>query len=146
MFPTIKNGDILFVSRIFFPIKLPFIKETVQIGKPNLQKNEILVFENNKNEILVKRLQGTPFDFYIFDNDKFLVSPDEIPSPKNSKEEKNWKGSIDGNLEFLPIFEKGRIPEGYYLLLGDNRDYSTDSRSFGLVPFSYLRGKVLWIF
>ena len=36
------------------------------------------------------------------------------------------------------------IPEGYYYLLGDNRNKSNDSRSFGLIPRSSIKGRI-WI-
>ena len=36
------------------------------------------------------------------------------------------------------------IPEGYYYLLGYNRNKSNDSRSFGLIPRSSIKGRI-WI-
>jgi len=146
MFPTIKNGDVLFVSRINFPAKIPFWTTPIQIGSLSLNKNEIVIFENEKNETLVKRLAGLPFDFYKIQNGKVSTSPNEFPDEKNSNSETGISVSITHDSEFLPLLENGRIPENYYLLIGDNREYSTDSRSFGLVPQSYLRGKVLWRF
>jgi signal peptidase I len=50
------------------------------------------------------------------------------------------------NSPFLEMQKSGRIPDNYYLLLGDNREYSTDSRSFGLVPLEKMRGKVFYTF
>lgn len=36
------------------------------------------------------------------------------------------------------------VPEGHYYVLGDNRPRSCDSREFGLVPASELKGRVRW--
>ena len=38
----------------------------------------------------------------------------------------------------------GKIPENKYLVLGDNRKNSTDSRTFGLVDKSEIEGKVIF--
>ncbi|HNK58962.1 MAG TPA: signal peptidase I, partial [Leptospiraceae bacterium] len=46
---------------------------------------------------------------------------------------------------FFPMQKEGRIPPDYYLLLGDNREHSFDSRNIGLIPLSRIRGKVFYI-
>ena len=42
--------------------------------------------------------------------------------------------------------EPTEIPEGYFFMMGDNRDNSSDSRAFGLVPAENLEGKARLIF
>jgi len=37
------------------------------------------------------------------------------------------------------------VPAGTYLLLGDNRDNSHDSRFWGCVPDDHIRGKAVFI-
>jgi signal peptidase I len=42
------------------------------------------------------------------------------------------------NVEHLPPLV---IPEGYCFVMGDNRNHSADSRFFGFLPLSYIRGR-----
>ena len=44
--------------------------------------------------------------------------------------------------ELLELIKDGKIPEGYYLVLGDNRKNSNDSEEFGLVYYKQLAGVV----
>lgn len=40
---------------------------------------------------------------------------------------------------------KGVIPEGFYVMMGDNRSYSEDSRKWGMVPKEFIEGRAYWI-
>ena len=40
--------------------------------------------------------------------------------------------------------EYSHIPDGYYLVLGDNKEYSRDSRHIGLISISQIEGKVIF--
>jgi len=47
--------------------------------------------------------------------------------------------------ENLVSAEKNVIPEGFYLMMGDNRNLSKDSRFWGLVPRSYIEGRAFFV-
>ncbi len=38
-----------------------------------------------------------------------------------------------------------RIPEGFYFLMGDNRNRSSDSRDWGMVPREFIEGRAYWV-
>lgn len=42
-------------------------------------------------------------------------------------------------------FDEFVVPEGNYFVMGDNRDHSSDSRDWGLVPFENIKGKAMFV-
>lgn len=116
---TLKDGEKLWVNN------LPF-KE--------YKLNDIVV-ANESGVRVVKRIVGLPNDRLIFVGDTLY---------------RNGKAVEEGYVTDKG-YEKGllkaeiTVPEGEYLLLGDNRDVSNDSRYFGTVTKSQLQGKVIGI-
>ncbi len=137
-------------------------------------RGDIVVFEYplDRNILYVKRLIGVPGDeIEVRDNIVYLngqeVQRSEIKDPKdqmelfdaskyNRNDLKFYKNKI-GEKEFvtaenIALFRhnntqgKIKVPEGHYFVLGDNRDYSADSRIWGFVPQDHIRGRamVVW--
>lgn len=54
---------------------------------------------------------------------------------------------IDQNNDYTMNFEPAKIPEDHLFVMGDNRDFSNDSRFWGLVPFENISGRaeVIWL-
>jgi signal peptidase I len=50
--------------------------------------------------------------------------------------------SFDVRERYGPV----RVPEGHYFVMGDNRDNSQDSRYWGFLPRSYIKGQALMIY
>ena len=79
---------------------------------------------------VVKRIVGLPGEEVCLEDGKLLINGREVPEPHAQ-----GRGAA-GKHEWWPR-------EGEYVALGDNRDASTDSRKFGTVPLSAIRGKVV---
>lgn len=116
--------------------------------KPNLKNGQLLLVEKitkkyNRFDIVVIRING---EYYI----KRIVG-----LPKETIEYKSNRLYIDGNViqedfkhgetrDIIFLTGKGKIiPEGSYIVLGDNRTDSIDSRGFGVVGLRNIIGKII---
>jgi signal peptidase I len=91
----------------------------------------------------IKRVIGLPGDLweersgFVYINGKRLNEPYVKPDRRDH--------DSYGLMDIPPRHTYTRIPKGYYLVMGDNRSSSCDSRRWGLVPHASLIGKVVQI-
>jgi signal peptidase I len=147
MLPTLKTGSLLLTSKYQFSQRIPITNEEFTYGTPAIGRLDMILFEGEEGDILIKRAIGLPGDYYNFADGRILI--DSIPLDEKYKLQESKTLLLPQPLApdsiFFPMQREGRIPPDYYLLLGDNREHSYDSRNMGLVPVSRLRGKVLYI-
>ena len=117
MVPTLNNGDIMILDKIGYRTK-------------GLDRFDIVVIKYEKEKI-IKRVIGLPGDYIQYENDKLYVNGEYVDEPFDRKE------MDDFTLEDLG---ENIIPEGKYLVLGDNRTISKDSRIIGLVDKKDIEG------
>lgn len=163
MIPTLLVHDHLLVNKLAYGVHFPFTDYwLLKWGKP--QKGEIAVFKfpKNPNLFYVKRIVATSDDEIemkkgvLFINgsavvqtharqdwftgeedtsefDYYFENQHPIRYKKNDKEESN--------------FHKIKVPPEHFFVIGDNRDQSYDSRSWGFVPEKYLVGRagIIWL-
>jgi signal peptidase I len=120
MEPTLHDHDRLVVAKLPYAFHDPALGDIVMVRHPN-----------NPDLILVKRVVAGPGDTVAFRNGQVLRNG--IPVPE----------------EFIPPDERSldnrdpeMVPKGYYYVLGDHRNDSSDSRAFGAVPRMYILGRV----
>lgn len=150
MLPTIVEGDRIAVNKLAYDLRIPFTHVSLlKLGDP--QRGDIAVFDSKAaDKRLVKRVIGLPGDTVAMVNNRLTINGVAIAY-------KNIDAAGDG-LEHLPgVSHKVRIsypdnysfasfpavtvPQGHYLMLGDNRDKSADSRVIGFVPREEIIGR-----
>lgn len=100
-------------------------------GSP--KRGDIVVFRPQKNakDFYIKRIIGLPGETVEIRNGKVFIEDRELPesylNDENSGRTKTFTGTDRATL---------KVPEGRYLVLGDNRRESTDSRTCFLPPLS----------
>ena len=138
MSPTLHDQDYVLTSR--------FNKE------PSLF--QVLIFEQGGDQNYVKRVIGLPGQDVFYLNDVLYIDgePFEEPFIEDVANESGdtWSSVNTPDFTLQSVCDiDGRacdvIPEGYYLVLGDNRRHSQDSRRIGLIHEDAIIGRVLWI-
>jgi signal peptidase I len=123
MAPTLVPGDHIVVT----PYRLH--------AKPN--RGDVIVFRSTRtaDELMIKRVIGTPGDLVETRAGRVIVSGHALPEPYVAAQANT--GAISPQI----------IPADCYFVLGDNRADSLDSRSWGVLPRDFVVGKaqmVLW--
>ena len=126
MEPTLISGDRVLVLNLNY-INLPFTDKKLIIQMP--KKNSLLVFHSDDTDVdLVKRVIGLPNDEIDIRNNTVYVNGViqsrgvTLTTPKNE----------------FPLI----IGENCIFVLGDNRNFSNDSRYFGCVPLNKFKGEI----
>ncbi|EES40684.1 signal peptidase I [Staphylococcus caprae M23864:W1] len=138
MDPTLKDGERVMVNIIGY-----------KIG--GVEKGNVIVFHANKKDDYVKRVIGTPGDSVQYKKDTLYINGKKQEEPYlNYNEKRKQIEYITGTFKVkdLPNAnpKSNVIPKGKYLVLGDNREVSKDSRSFGLIDKDQIVGKVSFRF
>ena len=139
---TLLEGDFLFVSKTLYGAELPFTggKRLPAIRPPH--RGDIIVFRypEDPSQDFIKRCIGVPGDVIEYRDKKLFVNGDL--QDEDYIKHRQGQRIVPGRDNFGPI----TVPEGKFFMLGDTRDNSRDSRYWGFVDYSQLRGKALFIY
>lgn len=131
IFSEPSRGDIVvfidnkYPKNYFDRVKI-FLKDVADIMKP---------VEKKGNVRLVKRVIGIPGDEVDIRNGKVYINGEELT-------ESYAKGETFQREISFPI----TVPEDKYFVLGDNREVSKDSRTFGTIDRNQIEGKAVFRF
>jgi signal peptidase I len=133
MAPNFLSGDYLLIDQITYRLRQP-------------QRGEVVVFRYPKNEstYFIKRVIGLPGERVEIKNGKITVWNEKHPQGFALNEGYLPPGEITSSRSREGTFVLG---DGEYLVLGDNRRFSFDSRDWGILPARDIVGLVrlrLW--
>ena len=134
MYPTLHDGDSVILWELGYEPE-PF---------------DVIVFEYSPDVYYVKRVIGVPGQTVSYHQDQLYIDGEPIEEPYldegkllvSYSGEFTWDFTLQEICQFDPC---DVIPEGYYLVLGDNRPHSKDSRHIGLISEDQILGKATWI-
>ena len=129
MLPQLNDGERLLVNKLVY-----YKIQGVSWG--HLERGDIVVFwfPKEPDKSYVKRIIGLPGETVEGRNGKVFIDGQALNEDYLDTEH---------NLS-LPTFHATRVEEHHYFVMGDNRDNSSDSRYWGLVPEKYIYGKAFF--
>ncbi len=122
MYPTLQNGEVLVINKLKYRFR-------------EVKREEIISLKYADTKYLIKRVIGLPGEMVKI-KDNVLYINDEVYQEKY----------LPDNLEYMDFDLKDLgydiIPNDMYLVLGDNRVDSLDSREIGLIRKEDIIGKI----
>jgi len=174
MIPTLLIGDFILVNKFSYGFKVPFsdwFSDPIYLTGPSQpERGDVIVFKYPKDTNLnyIKRVIGLPGDtvevidkvVYVnnkpietkeIDGKKILEDMDDRYKSYQFKFMETKTGNanhvtqVDMGNDYFANYYKFTVPKDHYFVMGDNRDFSADSRRWGTVPFGHIKGKAIMI-
>lgn len=163
MYPTLMIGDRILANRLAYDLKIPFTDVAVlRLGDP--ERGDIVTFISPEDgNRLVKRVIGLPGDVIEMRGEALVINgvaasyaaatgdiaaqlapdyagPQLVLNERLQRREQHI--IVMPERRAMRSFGPVTVPAGEYLMLGDNRDNSKDSRFIGFIKREALTGRV----
>ncbi|OHE89542.1 MAG: signal peptidase I [Verrucomicrobia bacterium RIFCSPLOWO2_12_FULL_64_8] len=164
MKPTILEGDLVYVNKLAYDLRVPFTFTRLARWADPARGDIVVCFSPADGTRLVKRVIGLPGDMVELRNHRLFVNGapavytyldanemSHLPAADRAADffaREDLGGRvhavmIDPRRPALRSFAAAKVPAGSYLVMGDNRDNSFDSRFFGFVQRGQIIGKAV---
>lgn len=160
MLPSILVGDRIVVDKLAYDLRVPFTLLRLASWRTP-QRGDVVTFTSPEDDrLLVKRVVAVPGDRVSMHRNRLTINGvtadyDPVPAaqapfpvaPGHQVYRESLLGSdryvmlADHAATFPSTFATTEVPDGHFLVLGDNRDNSRDSRMIGFVPRPRILGQ-----
>lgn len=163
MRPTILEGDRIWVNKLAYGLRVPFTKVWALEWDGPGRGDIVTCASPTDGTRLVKRIVGLPGDRIAMAGNRLTINGEAVEyrvvdenviepvvgrSPVRALHVQETLGGVRHIVTVVPgaqsphTFEEKVIPDGQYMVMGDNRDMSGDSRLFGFVEREAIYGRV----
>ena len=143
--PNFGKGDRVFVNKWIYGVRFPFMNTRIWYGS-DPERWDIVVFKavapDAKHPTLVKRIVGMPGEHIHITGGNVYIDGEILDIPDFMPEGQHYTSGFSMKYGIRPEPEFSQIPEGHYLVLGDNSGNSADGRVFGWLPNEHIVGRV----
>lgn len=164
--PTVKPGDFIAVSQYAYGLHFPIFNfKFLPFGEPKRGDIALFRWPVNPKMVFVKRVIGIPGDHIVYRNKRLTINGvpakqqfvkdtvDYGDGPGESRPVQEVQENLSGVKHKIFVQAVGGetrnfnivVPPHMYFMMGDNRDDSDDSRSWGFVPEKNLIGRAFGI-
>jgi signal peptidase I len=166
MNPTIVEGDRILVNKSAYGFRIPFTMVRLTQGE-DPKRGDIVIFPSPKDgTTLVKRVVGLPGETVELRDERLFIDgvavdysasnedDADLPQATRARRHQLVAEKLSGRphpIMTLPdrpaarTFGPVKVPDGEYLMLGDNRDNSEDSRYIGFIPRDSIYGRAFGV-
>lgn len=173
MIPTLNIGDFILVNKFSYGFKVPYSDMytdpiyVTQFESPKRYDVVVFKYPPEPGINFIKRVIGLPGDEIEMINKVVYLNGQQVNATadsgpatsvfaksfddiqvnfykfKNDQVDFYFQNSVkETQADTIPKF---KVPEGHYFVMGDNRDFSADSRYWGFVPKENIKGKALLV-
>jgi len=146
MLETLQIGDQILVNKFIYGVKIPFTDGKTLFPVKDPQRNDIVVFKypEDPSKDYIKRVVAVAGDTLEIVNKKLYVNDKLVTDQPWAQY--NDSRILPGRITTRDNLRKITVPPDKLFVMGDNRDNSHDSRFWGFVDLSDVRGEAIIIY
>jgi len=144
MEPTLLVGDHILVNKLLYGIRIPFTDARwPQFVSPRRGDVIVFVYPDDRTKDFIKRVVAIGGDTVEIRNKKVILNGKEVNDPHAHFFDRMVRsGDMNPRDNMPPV----TVPPGHLFVMGDNRDFSHDSRFWGFVPLEDVKGEAFLIY